>query len=203
MASDQITEAAAGTPARSGGVLSNPDFARLFAGETISQVGSQVTQFTMPLVAIITLHATAFQVGLLNALKFVPVLVVAIFAGVWLDRRRRRPIMIMCALGNAVLIGLVPLSFATGLLTMGLLYVVITLSGCLTVVFDVGALSYVPFLADRDHLTESNSKLQASTAFAGIAGPGLAGLIVGLITAPITLSIDAVSYLFSAGRGLS
>jgi MFS family permease len=199
MASDQITEAAAGTPARSGGVLSNPDFARLFAGETISQVGSQVTQFTMPLVAIITLHATAFQVGLLNALKFVPVIVVAIFAGVWLDRRRRRPIMIMCALGNAVLIGLVPLSFATGLLTMGLLYVVITLSGCLTVVFDVGALSYVPFLVDRDHLTESNSKLQASTAFAGIAGPGLAGLIVGLITAPITLSIDAVSYLFSAG----
>ncbi len=153
----------------------------------------------MPLVAIITLHASAFQVGVLNALKFVPVIVVAIFAGVWLDRSRRRPIMIMCALGNAVLIGLVPLSSAAGFLSIGLLYVVITLSGSLTVIFDVGALSYVPFLVDRDHLTESNSKLQASTAFAGIAGPGLAGLIVGLITAPITLSIDAVSYLFSAG----
>ena len=199
MASDQITEVTSGAPDRAGGVLGNRDFARLFAGETISQIGSQVTQFTMPLVAIITLHASAFQVGVLNALKFVPVIVVAIFAGVWLDRSRRRPIMIMCALGNAVLIGLVPLSSVTGFLSIGLLYVVITLSGGLTVIFDVGALSYVPFLVDRDHLTESNSKLQASTAFAGIAGPGLAGLIVGLITAPITLSIDAVSYLFSAG----
>jgi MFS family permease len=199
MAFEQATEMAAQASARPGGVLSNRDFARLFAGETISQVGSQVTQFTMPLVAIITLHATAFQVGVLNALKFVPVIVVAVFAGVWLDRRRRRPIMIMCALGNAVLIGLVPLASSIGFLSIGLLYVVITLSGGLTVIFDVGALSYVPFLVDRDHLTESNSKLQASTAFAGIAGPGLAGLIVGLITAPITLSVDAFSYLFSAG----
>jgi MFS family permease len=198
MASDQVTEVTAPAPVKTGGVLSNPDFARLFTGETISQVGSQVTQFTMPLVAIITLHASAFQVGVLNALKFVPVIVVAIFAGVWLDRHRRRPIMVMCALGNMVLIGLVPISSVTGFLSIGLLYVVIALSGCLTVVFDVGALSYVPFLVDRDHLTESNSKLQASTAFAGIAGPGLAGLIVGLITAPITLSVDAFSYLFSA-----
>jgi MFS family permease len=184
-------------------VLANRDFAKLFIGETISQVGTQVTQFTMPLVAIITLNASAFQVGILNALKFVPVIVVAIFAGVWLDRRRRRPIMVACALGNALLIGLVPISSVVGFLSMGLLYVVIALSGSLTVIFDVGALSYVPFLVDREHLTESNSKLQASTAFAGIAGPGLAGLIVGLITAPITLSVDAVSYLFSAAGTLS
>ncbi len=133
---------------RSRGVLSNRDFAKLFLGETISQVGSQVTQFTMPLVAIITLNATAFQVGVLNALKFVPVIVIALVAGVWLDRRQRRPVMIMCALGNALLIGLVPISSVSGFLSMGLLYVVI--------------------------------------------------LIVGLITAPIALSVDAVSYLFSA-----
>jgi Na+/melibiose symporter-like transporter len=213
MASEQVTGTATNTiagqaetrppPERTGGVLANRDFARLFAGETISQIGSQVTQFTMPLVAIITLNASAFQVGILNALKFVPVIFVAIFAGVWLDRRRRRPIMVACALGNAVLIGLVPISSVTGFLSIGLLYVVITLSGSLTVIFDVGALSYVPFLVDRDQLTESNSKLQASTAFAGVAGPGLAGLVVGLITAPITLSIDAVSYLFSAAGTLS
>jgi|HubBroStandDraft_1064217.scaffolds.fasta_scaffold12568_2 Na+/melibiose symporter-like transporter len=192
-----------GSPPRASTVLGNRDFARLFAGETISQIGSQVTAFTMPLVAIITLNATAFQVGILNALKFVPVIVVALFAGVWLDRRRRRPIMMMCALGNVLLIGLVPISSVTGFLSIGLLYVVITLSGTLTVIFDVGALSYVPFLVDRENLTESNSKLQASTAFAGIAGPGLAGLIVGLITAPITLSVDAFSYLFSAAGIMS
>lgn len=196
-----VTSAAQGekqAQGRTPGVLSNGDFTKLFVGETISQIGSQVTQFTMPLVAIITLNATAFQVGVLNALKFVPVIVIAVFAGVWLDRRQRRPIMIMCALGNAVLIGLVPISSMAGFLSIGLLYVVITLSGSLTVIFDVGALSYVPSLVDLDQLSDGNSKLQASGYFAGVAGPGLAGLIVGLITAPITLSIDAVSYLFSA-----
>jgi MFS family permease len=199
MASDQITQPASRAAAKPAGVLANRDFAKLFAGETISQIGSQITQFTVPLVAIITLNASSFQVGVLNALKFVPVLVIAIFAGVWLDRRRRRPIMIGCAFGSAALIGLVPISSELGFLSMGLLYVVITLTGSLTVIFDVGALSYVPFLVDREHLTESNSKLQASVSFAGIAGPGFAGVIVGLLTAPIALSVDAVSYLFSAG----
>src|SRR5258708_21401040 len=126
-AREQVQERApeqARPPGRSRGVLSNRDFAKLFLGETISQVGSQVTQFTMPLVAIITLNATAFQVGVLNALKFVPVIVIALVAGVWLDRRQRRPVMIMCALGNALLIGLVPISSVSGFLSMGLLYVV-------------------------------------------------------------------------------
>jgi len=199
MTSDQIAQPTARAVPKPGGVLSNRDFAKLFAGETISQIGSQITQFTVPLVAIITLNASAFQVGVLNALKFVPVLVIAIFAGVWLDQHRRRPIMIGCALGSAALIGLVPISSELGFLSIGLLYVVITLTGSLTVIFDVGALSYVPFLVDREHLTESNSKLQASISFAGIAGPGFAGVIVGLLTAPIALSVDAVSYLFSAG----
>jgi MFS-type transporter involved in bile tolerance (Atg22 family) len=180
------------------GVLANADFARLWVGETVSQIGTQVTQFALPLVAILTLNATVLEVGLLNALRFVPVIVVALFAGVWLDRRRRRPVLIGCALGNAVLIGLIPLSSAAGLLSIGLLYVVAVLAGTLTVVFDVGALSYVPFLVHRRHLTDANSKLQASDAVAGIAGPGLAGILVGLLTAPITLSVDSVSYLFSA-----
>jgi Na+/melibiose symporter-like transporter len=188
-----------GAPARSrDSVLANTDFVKLWAGETVSLIGTQVTQFAMPLVAILTLNATALQVGVLNALRFVPVIFVALFAGVWLDRRRRRPVLTTCALGNAVLVGLIPLASVTGALSIGLLYAVTTLVGTLTVVFDVGALSYVPFLVERRHLPESNGKLQASFAVAGIAGPGLAGLLVGLITAPITLSVDAVSYLFSA-----
>ena len=210
MASDQIASAqnepvqtGAGPPGKTRGVLGNPDFVKLWAGETVSLIGTQVTQFALPLVAVITLNATVLEVGILNALKFVPVIVVAIFAGVWLDRRRRRPVLIACSLGNAVLIGLVPLASATGWLSLGLLYVVTALAGTLSVVFDVGALSYVPFLVEREHLPESNSRLQASFAVAGIAGPGLAGLLVGLITAPITLSVDAVSYLFSAAGLLS
>jgi MFS-type transporter involved in bile tolerance (Atg22 family) len=201
-AEDVVTAAVPGVgqpgAGRRDGVLGNRDFVKLWAGETVSLIGTQVTAFTLPLVAVITLNATVFQVGVLNALRFVPVIVIALFAGVWLDRRRRRPVLIACALANAVLVGVVPLASVTGLLSMGLLYVVITLVGTLSVVFDVGALSYVPFLVERRHLPESNSKLQASFAVAGICGPGLAGLLVGLITAPVTLSVDAVSYLFSA-----
>ncbi|HEX9032483.1 MAG TPA: MFS transporter [Streptosporangiaceae bacterium] len=203
MASDQAvqagTTAARGTQAQAeGGVLRNSDFLRLWAGESVSLVGTQVTQFAMPLVAVLTLNATVLEVGVLNALRFVPVIVFSLLAGVWLDRRRRRPVLIGCALGNAVLVGLVPLASVAGVLSIGLLYVVTALVGTLSMTFDIGALSYVPSLVQRRHLLDANSKLQASAQFAGIAGPGLAGLLVGLITAPITLSVDAVSYLFSA-----
>jgi len=207
MAAEQVAKAPVGAVAppdpaaertRTRGVFTNPDFVKLWVGQSVSLIGSQVTQFTMPLVAVLTLNATVAEVGVLNALRFVPVLLLSLFAGVWLDRRRRRPILIICALGNAVLIGMVPLASATGMLSLGLLYVVVTLVGLLNMVFDVGALSYVPNLVEREHLAEANGKIQASTAFAGIAGPGLAGLLVGLITAPITLSVDAVSYLFAA-----
>jgi Transmembrane secretion effector len=201
MASDQALEATTTDPAASGrpadGILINPDFAKLWTGETVSQIGSQVTQFALPLVAILTLKASVFEVGVLNALRFVPVIVVAVLAGVGLDRRRRRPVLIACSAASAVLIGLIPLAQVAGMLSLGLLYAVTLLVGTLSVCFDVGALSYVPYLVGRQHLIEANSKLQASAAFAGIAGPGLAGLLIGLITAPITLTVDAVSYLFS------
>ncbi|MBV9447704.1 MAG: MFS transporter [Streptosporangiaceae bacterium] len=197
MASDQLTRetSAAKLEPRA---FANKDFIKLWAGESVSLIGSQVTLLTMPLVAILTLNATVAQVGLLNALRFVPVLVLSLLAGVWLDRRRRRPVLIACALGNAILIGLVPMAKVTGLLSMGLLYVVVTLAGLLSMTFDVGAMSYVPDLVGRDQLADANGKLQASLAFAGVSGPGLAGILVGLITAPITLTVDAVSFLFSA-----
>jgi MFS family permease len=198
VATDQIVQDAAGAAVPAGSVFGNRDFVKLWAGETVSLVGNQVTLFTMPLVAILTLNATVLQVGILNALRFVPVILLSLFAGVWLDRRRRRPVLIACALCSSLLIGLVPLASALGLLSIGLLYLVTALVGALSMTFDVGALSFVPFLVQREHLAEANSKIQISTAVAGISGPGLAGLLVGLITAPITLSVDSVSYLFSA-----
>jgi predicted MFS family arabinose efflux permease len=211
MASDQEVRSAEAAPERaaagsgqaSRGVFRNADFVRLWAGESVSLIGTQVTQFAMPLVAVLSLDATVTEVGVLNALRFVPVLLLSLLAGVWLDRRRRRPVLIGCALGNAVLIGLVPLSSAAGFLSIGLLYAVVTLTGLLSMTFDVGALSYVPSLVGREHLAQANGRIQASTAFAGVAGPGLAGLLVGLITAPVTLSVDAVSYLFSVAGLIS
>ena len=180
------------------GILANRDFAKLWAGQSVSLIGTQITQFALPLVAVLTLNATVFDVGVLNAVRFVPVILLSLFTGVWLDRRRRRPVLIACALGNVIMIGLVPIASAAGVLTFGLLCVVTALAGALSMVFDIGALSYMPDLVGRPMLSEANSKMQASSAVAGIAGPGLAGLLVGLITAPITLSVDAVSYLAAA-----
>src|SRR6478609_7623192 len=122
--------------AADGSIWTDQDFVKLWAGETVSLIGTQITQFTLPLVAILTLHTSVFQVGLLNACRTAPVVVVSLFAGVWLDRRRRRPILIACSLGSAVLIALVPISYATGLLSIGLLYLVCLTAGVLSVVFD-------------------------------------------------------------------
>lgn len=180
------------------GVLRNRDFVKLWTGETVSLVGSQITELALPLVAIVTLHATAFEVGLLNVARYAPFVLVSLFAGVWFDRRRRRPILIASNLGRAVLIGLVPLATVPHLLSMELLYVVGFGAGVLTVLFDVGIPSYVPGLVERRQLAEANSRIATSYSLAGICGPGLAGLLIGLFTAPVALAVDAVSYLFSA-----
>src|SRR4051794_13841679 len=98
--------AAPGVEQPASSLWANRDFVKLWAGETVSLIGTQITQFTLPLVAILTLGASVFQVGVLNACRYAPVVVVSLFAGAWLDRRRRRPVLIACSLGNAVLIGL-------------------------------------------------------------------------------------------------
>jgi len=115
------SEVAGSTAAKAGGVWTDRNFVKLWSGETVSLIGNQITQFTLPLVAILTLHASTVQVGVLNACRTAPVVVVSLFAGVWLDRRRRRPILIACSLGNAALIALIPISDALGLLRIGLL----------------------------------------------------------------------------------
>src|SRR6185437_5227864 len=193
-------QAAAGAQTKSPGsrLSSNRDFMKLWAGETVSLVGTQITQFALPLVALLTLQASVFQVGLLNACRNIPVVLVSLFAGVWLDRCRRRPVLIACSLTNALLIGTIPFASSMGVLSMGMLYLVCILAGAVSVTFDVGVLSYVPSLVGRRHLAESNSRMQSSMSVAMVAGPGIAGVLVGVLTAPITLVLDAVSYLCSA-----
>jgi MFS family permease len=178
-------------------LMENRDFLKVWSGETISLIGTQVTQLALPLVAIYTLQASAFDVGVLNASRYLPVVIISLFAGVWLDRRRRRPILIASNLGRAVLTGLIPLTNAFGMLSMWLLCLLCVVIGTLTVIFDVGLLSYMPGLVERRHLTEANSKLQTSWSLAGIVGPGLGGLLIGLISAPVTMTLDAVSFLLS------
>ncbi len=200
MATDLATRSAYDAwtvPTHAATVLANRDFVRLWTGETVSLIGSQITQLALPLVAILTLHATVFQVGVLNATRYAPVMVFSLLAGVWLDQVRRRPVLVVGDLACAVFIGLIPLSSATGVLSIWLLCALAVLVGVGQVFFDIGSLAYLPGLVERRHLAAANSRMQISYSVAGIAGPSLAGLFVGLLTAPVTLTVDAVSYLFS------
>ena len=180
------------------GLLQDRDFVRFWSGETVSLAGAQVTDFAVLLIAIVTLQASPFEIGLLNVARYTPYLVLSLFAGVWFDRHRRRPVLIASSLTRAALIALIPLASLLGVLSMAWLYVIGFLVGALTVVFDIGSLTYIPGLVDRRHLTEANGKIQSSYSLAAIAGPGLAGLLVGILTAPLALFVNTASYLFSA-----
>jgi len=174
------------------------DFMKLWAGQTISLIGSQISFLVLPLVATITLGATPLQMGFLTAASALPSLVIGLHAGALIDRHERRPVMIASDIGRAILLGLVPLAWAIDLLSMELLYVVAILGGMLTLFFDVAYQAFLPTIVDRDHLVEGNSKFAQSAAAAEIAGPTLGGWLVQLVSAPFAIVVDAISYLVSA-----
>jgi MFS family permease len=176
----------------------NRDFVKLWAGQTVSLAGSQVTTLALPLTAVLLLRATPVQTGLLYAAQFAPFLVLTLFAGVLVDRMRRRPILIAADLGRALLLGLIPLFAWLGWLRFTHLVVVAFLAGCLTVFFHLAYQAFLPTLLGRDHLTEGNGHLAASESAAEIGGPGLGGVLVQLLSAPFALGADALSFLVSA-----
>ena len=181
-----------------GGLWQQADFLKLWAGETISVFGSQITLLALPLTAALTLQASAGEMGLLMAAETAPFLLVGLPAGVWVDRRRRRPILIWGNLGRALLLLLIPLAAMLGGLRIELLYAVAFLTGVLTVFFDVAYQAYLPALVGRAQLVEGNSKLETSRSLAQIAGPGLGGVLVQAITGPLAIVVDAASFLVSA-----
>jgi MFS family permease len=174
------------------------DFVRLWGAQTVSQVGSQVSQLALPLVAVIVLHASAFRVALLGTVEMLPFLLFALPAGAWVDRIARRPVLIVADAGRALALGSIPLAAAFGHTTIWQLYAVGFVAGTLTVFFDVAYQSYLPSLVGSEHVVEGNSKLEVSRSGAQIAGPGLAGLLVVVITAPYAIAVDAVSFVWSA-----
>ena len=174
------------------------DFVKLWSAETVSQLGTQVTLLALPFVAILILKANAFQVGLLTAVEYLPFLLVGLPAGVWVDRLRRRPILIAADVGRACSLASIPIVYALGSLTLLQLYAVAFLNGVLTVFFDVAYMSYLPSLVERNQLVEGNSKLEISRSGAELAGPGISGALIELITAPVAIVADAVSFLGSA-----
>ena len=176
----------------------NPSFVRLWTGETISVFGSLIGRTALPFTAILVLDAGPIQIALLSAAELVPAFLAGPFVGVWVDRLRRRPIMIAADVGRFALLGTIPLAHVFDALTMEQLYAAAFFVGILTISFDVAYLSYLPSLVKKGQLLEGNSKLAASSSVAEIGGFSLSGWLVQLVTGPVTILIDAVSFLFSA-----
>ncbi|MFA3874138.1 MFS transporter [Streptomyces sp. MMCC 100] len=169
------------------GLLNDRDFGRLFAATALGQLGDRIIFLTLPLVAIATLHADEFQVGLLAATTTAGSLLVGLPAGAWVDRMRKRSVMIGTDLLRASALLTIPLASWADLLTIRLLYAVALLHGVLTVFFDVAYVSYLPHLVGRGNLVEGNAKLSAIRSVTSIGGPAVAGPLVGLVGAPATL----------------
>src|SRR5438874_10187910 len=180
------------------GLWRHPDFLKLWAGQTVSQFGSLISRFALPLVAVLTLDASPAQVAALQIAEIAPGLLVGLFAGACVDRLRRRPIMLWADVGRALLLFSIPAAALVGVLGVQQLYAVAILIGALSTFFDVAYHSYLPALVSRHALLEGNSKLQASAAVVEVGSFGIAGALVQLLTAPLAILVDAVSFVFSA-----
>ena len=181
----------------SGGLWRHGDFLKLWAGETISMFGSQIDDLALGFVAIVVLDASAFEVAVLGTLNFLPFILFALPAGVWVDRLRRRPLLIIGDFGRAALLATIPVAYVADALTLWHLYVVVFLVGVFQVFFDVAYQSYHPTLVERDQIIDGNSKLEISRSAAQVTGPGVAGVLVEIFTAPYAVLVDALSFVAS------
>lgn len=175
------------------------DFRLLFAGQGVSAVGAAVTYVALPLIAVAELGAGAFAVSLITAAGYGAWLIVGLPAGVLVDRRARRPLMIFADLGRAALLATVPAAALADVLTVAHLVVVAFLAGALSVLFDVAYPAYIPVVVtDRARLTDANGKLFATESAAHVGGPGLGGVLLQTLGGAGALAVDVASFLFSA-----
>lgn len=194
-AADAVEDAPA-PPPRS--IWKNVDFTKLWTGQTASLFGAQISEFALPLVAVLALAASSEQVGLLATVVRLPYLLLALLAGVLVDRVRRRNILIVTDLARTLVLTAIPVLYWTDSLRIGWLYVLGFLAGCGSVLFDVAGQAYLPRLLERDELTRGNSALGASQSASTIGGPALGGVLVQWLTAPVAVLAGAVAYLLSA-----
>ena len=174
------------------------DFLRLWVGEGVSDFGTAVGGVVIPLVAVVSLNASVFEVGVLSSVQWLPWLLIGLPAGAWVDRVRCRHLMIACDVVRAAALVSVPVAAALGSLTLRQLYAVGLVTGTATVFFQVAYQSYLPTVVDRLDLPAANARLQGTQSAAAVAGPGVGGVIVQLVQAPFALCVDAASYGVSA-----
>ena len=172
---------------------------KLWTANAVSQLGSAVSVLALPLTALFVLHSSALGVALLRAFAVLPFVFFSLPAGVWIDRVRRRPLMVVSDFGRGAAMASIPIAYWLGHLTMAQLYVVSAVHGLLTVIFDVSYLSFLPGLVSRERLGEANAKLLGVQSLAQLAGPTLAGALVGAVGAAVAVLADAVSFVLSGG----
>jgi len=187
---------AATAPQRS--LVHHPDFRRLWTGDALGQLGAQLTGLALPVYAVQHLAATPWQMGALGAAETAAFLLIGLPAGAWVDRMRKRRVLVLADLVRALVLGVVVTAAATGHASMALLVVAALLVGGASVFFDVAHQSYVPGLVGREHLVEGNSKLQATQSIAAVAAPAIGGAMLRVITAPVLIGVNAVTYVVSA-----
>lgn len=181
-----------------GGLWRHRDFRLLWAGQSVSDLGTAISAVVLPLVAVVYLQASAFEVGALAAIEWLPWLLIGLPAGVWVDRSRHRPLMLWCDVIRALAIGSVPAAAAFGRLYLAHLYLAALVTGMATVIFQVAYQAYLPTLIRTAELAEGNAKLQGSQTVMHVGGAGLGGLLVQVFRAPFALVADAASYALSA-----
>ena len=178
----------------------NRVFRRFWTGQSISLMGDQVTLIALPLSAVLILDANAAQMGYLVAAELTPNLLFALHAGAWVDKRgRRRQLMIATDLARGAVLATIPIAYAFDALTMPQLYIVAFAVGTMSVFFSVSYAALFIAVVERDRYVTASSLLAGSRAFSFVAGPSVGGLLVQILKAPVTLLLDSISYLFSAG----
>jgi MFS family permease len=175
------------------------DFLKLWGAQSVSTFGSLITRAALPFLAILVLHASAAQIAGLTIASILPGFLIGLVAGVWIDRLRRRPVMILADVGRALALGAIPTLAVTGHLGLIPLYAVAVVASALTVFFDVAELSYIPSVVGAGQLGDANSRLAATQSVAEISAFGIAGWLVQWFTAPLAIAIDAVTFLVSGG----
>ncbi len=179
-------------------VLQNKDFVKLWAAQIASAFGSRITRTVLPIIAISTINASATEIAILSALSFAPGLIVAFFAGGYIDRNKKRPLLIASDLVRAALILSVPIAAHFSAMSMMQLYLVAAIVGAATSMFQIADNTYLPRLVEKDQLVDANSKLEATEAVAEASGPGIAGWLASAFGGPVALIFDAITYLWSA-----
>lgn len=183
----------------SGALWRHPDFLRLWAAQSVSSFGARITREGLPYAAVLTIDAPPAQLGILAALAYGPSLLIGLVSGGYVDRSRKRGILVLCDLLRAAILLSVPLAASFHVLSMLQIYVVAACAGSASALFDIADHAYLPRLIGREDLVEGNTKLGVTESIAEIGGPAFAGVLVQWLTAPIAIAVNAFTYLVSAG----